>query len=69
MRWPQLAVAVLSVLAMIGCPTEFGKEGRVSKAVGKDSLELVREVCPEKKYWEVCYGPNKDPDECRECGG
>lgn len=32
MRWIHVAVAILSVIATTGCPSEFGKDGRVAKA-------------------------------------
>jgi hypothetical protein len=68
MRWRQVTVAVLAILAMTGCPSEFGKEGRVAKAVHKDSQEQLGITrCSEAWRKEVCEGPNRDPDECRKC--
>jgi hypothetical protein len=70
MRWLQVGGALLSVPVMTGCPSEFGKEGRVAKAVRKDSKEQLGITrCSEKLRKEVCEGPNRDPDKCRECGG
>jgi hypothetical protein len=69
MRWLQVGVVVLSVMALIGCPSEFGKDGRIAKAVHKDTMGVVRRICSDKERWEVCNGPNKDPEKCRECGG
>jgi hypothetical protein len=68
MRWRLAAVGVLALM-MAGCPSGFGKEGRVAKAVHQDALGIVRKICSEKEHWEVCNGPNKDPERCRECGG
>lgn len=69
MRWRHLAVGMLSALALTGCPSEFGKDGRVSKAAHKDAMGITRRICSEQELWEVCKGPNKDPDKCHECGG
>jgi hypothetical protein len=69
MRWLHVAVAVLSVLAISGCPSEFGKEGRVDKAVHKDTQEHLLFItgCSETRKQEVCEGPLKDPVECEKC--
>lgn len=69
MRWPQVGVIVLAAMATTGCPSEFGKNGRIAKAVHQDTLEIVRRICSDKERWEVCKGPNKDPVECQRCGG
>jgi hypothetical protein len=60
---------VLAMVSMAGCPSEFGKDGRVAKAIHRDTLELVRRHCAEPELRDVCSGPNKDPEACRECGG
>jgi hypothetical protein len=70
MRWFQAGVALLAILAMTGCPSEFGKEGRVAKAVHKDSEEqLGIQRCGEKRRREVCAPGKEYSDECRRCGG
>jgi hypothetical protein len=64
------AVAVLSILATTGCPSEFGKDGRVAKAVHKDSQDqLGIKKCSEQRKKEVCEGPRRNSKECRQCGG
>jgi hypothetical protein len=61
---------VLSVIALTGCPSEFGKEGRIAKAVRKDTQEQLSITrCSEARRKEVCEGPQQDSDKCRECGG
>jgi hypothetical protein len=68
MRWLQTAVLVLSVLAMTGCPSEFGKEGRIAKAVHKDSegqLGLIR--CTKERIEEVCGNGRQHSPECQDC--
>lgn len=70
MRWLQAAVGILAVMAMTGCPSEFGKDGRIGKAVHKDAQDqLVITGCSDERRNEVCAGPNRDPYECRKCGG
>ncbi len=71
MRGLQAGIVLLSVLAMTGCPSEFGKDGRVSKAVHNDSQENLLNLtrCSEARRAEVCEGPNRDPFECQKCGG
>jgi hypothetical protein len=68
MRWLQAGVVVLSALVMTGCPSEFGKEGRVAKAVHQDVQEnLIITGCSEARKQEVCEGPLKDPVQCAKC--
>lgn len=69
MRRLQVAVVVLSVLALTGCPSEFGKDGRVNKAVRQDTQEQLLFItgCSKTRFEEVC-GPGKwDSDECLKC--
>ncbi|MBN1208401.1 MAG: hypothetical protein JXB05_26305 [Myxococcaceae bacterium] len=68
MRWIQV-VGALSVMALSGCPSEFGKDGRVNKAVRQDSQEHLLFItgCEQRRYEEVC-GPGKwDSEECLRC--
>ena len=70
MRWLQAGVGILAVMAMTGCPSEFGKDGRIGKAVHKDAQEqLVITRCSEERKNEVCKGPQRDAKKCLECGG
>lgn len=64
----RLLVAVaISSLAMTGCPSEFGKDGRVNKAVHKDMMEFGIQRCSNERLAEVC-GPGKETsDDCRRC--
>ncbi|WP_224241607.1 hypothetical protein [Hyalangium gracile] len=66
-----MAVGILSALALTGCPSEFGKDGRVAKAVHKDAEEQVLELtrCSEARRREVCAPGKQSSDECRRCGG
>ena len=69
MRWLQAAVLVLSVLAMIGCPSEFGKDGRLNKAAHKDVQEqLVIKRCSDAYKEKVCKSPQRNEQKCLECG-
>lgn len=50
---------------------EFGKDGRIGKAVEKDVKEQLDDLpfCSEEYVEEVCYGPKIDKAECDRCGG
>jgi hypothetical protein len=69
MRWLRAAMGVLALMMMSGCPSEFGRNGRIAKAVHQDTLELTRKICSDQERWDACEGPDKDPAECRKCGG
>jgi hypothetical protein len=72
MRWLQMAVAVLSFIALTGCPSEFGKDGRVNKAIHNDTRQNMLDLkgCSDAWRAEVCGdGPNQNPVKCKECGG
>jgi hypothetical protein len=70
MRWLQTVVAVLSVMATTGCPSEFGKDGRVNKAVRKDVQEnLIITSCSDAVRKRACAPGKENSDECRRCGG
>ena len=69
MRWRQIAAISLSIMAMTGCPSEFGKDGRVNKAVRQDTQDQLLFItgCSRTRFEEVC-GPGKwDSDECLRC--
>ena len=66
------AVVLAAVaMAMAGCPSEFGKDGRIGKAVEKDVKEQLDGIpqCSEEYIEEVCSGPRMDNAECDRCGG
>lgn len=67
MGWFRSGVAVLSVMAMTGCPSEFGKDGRVSKAVHKDTMDLAIKRCSKARIEEVCGKGKQHTPECRDC--
>jgi hypothetical protein len=69
MHWRHVRMGVLALM-MTGCPSEFGKDGRVNKAVRKDSLELVKEYCSTEVYKRYCEGGRERTQQCRDkCGG
>ncbi|WP_224372944.1 hypothetical protein [Hyalangium versicolor] len=69
MRWLQVAAGTLAALSLTGCPSEFGKDGRVNRATKKDMLELVRHHCDKDEYERYCGGYKKDTQMCRDhCG-
>ena len=69
MRWLRVGVVILSAMTTTGCPSEFGKDGRVAKAVHKDSQEQLLYItrCSEKMLKEVCASGKEDSDDCRRC--
>ncbi|WP_407739948.1 hypothetical protein [Hyalangium sp.] len=67
MRWLRLGVVVLSGMATTGCPSEFGKDGRVAKAVHKDSDALVIRRCSKEKIEEVCGNGKEQTRACLDC--
>jgi len=70
MRLHHARMLVLSTLVLIGCPSEFGKDGRIAKAVHKDVQEnLVIVRCSEEWKRKVCDGHPRNERECLKCGG
>ena len=68
MRRSLMGVSMVLML-MTGCPTEFGKDGRVNEAVRDDALELARKRCDEATRRKFCDGGRQNTPECiRECG-
>ncbi len=68
MRWRFVRAAMLALM-MTGCPSEFGKDGRIDKAVHQDTLELVRKNCSQDKFDRYCSDGREHTPEClRECG-
>ncbi len=68
MRWFQVTAAALMAVALAGCPSEFGRDGRIGKAAHKDMQERAKPVeCSEEYLKEVCEGPNQDDALCELC--
>ncbi len=64
-----IVLLVLSTLALTGCPSEFGRGGRIDRAVHKDGQEqLGIKSCSDAYKKEVCEGPQRDDQKCLECG-
>ena len=70
MRWRYAGTGMVALMMMTGCPSEFGKDGRINKAVRQDTLELVRKKdCDKQTYDEVCGNGRDHTPECIEtCG-
>lgn len=69
MRWFHAGLGVLALMVGAGCPSEFGKEGRVAKAVHKDTANMVIKRCSDEWRNKVCGYGKEDSQECLECGG
>ena len=64
MRWRTAGLCALSLVTMTGCPEEFGKEGRVQRAVHQDVMELSRKHCSKDDLATFCGGAKKNSPEC-----
>jgi len=69
MRWPKMAVVVVFTMTATGCPSEFGKDGRVDKAVEQDTQEhlLFVEGCAKETFRVVCAPGKWHSEECVRC--
>jgi hypothetical protein len=69
MRWHLAGFGLLAVSVTTGCPSEFGKGGRIDRAVHQDALELTRKYCPPEVHQRYCGDGKQDTEECRnQCG-
>lgn len=64
-----MAVVVLFIMATTGCPSEFGKDGRVNNAVQHDTQEqlLFLAGCDKQTFKVVCAPGKWHSDECVKC--
>lgn len=63
MQWRTICVCAVSLVAMTGCPEEFGKKGRVNKAIHKDLMERLQKKCTPAQLDEFCT----DEEQLEEC--
>jgi hypothetical protein len=69
MRWLQAGMGVLALMMMTGCPSEFGKDGRVNKAIHQDTVDLYLKRCNDQQQELHCGGDKQGTPECRKhCG-
>ncbi len=69
MRWRTAGLCALSLAVMTGCPEEFGKEGRINRAVHKDTMELLQKSCSEEDAQQYCANGQEQSEEClKRCG-
>lgn len=66
MCWQNAGTGMVALMLMTGCPSEFGKEGRIAKAIHQDTLELVRKHCSPEEEQKYCGGDKKDTQTCRD---
>jgi hypothetical protein len=69
MRWLQAGLGVLALIVAAGCPSEFGKEGRIAKAIHEDTADMVIKRCSEEWRDKVCAPGKEASPKCLECGG
>ena len=60
---------MLSFVVMTGCPSEFGREGRIAKAIHQDTVDMVIKSCSDERRAEVCGHGKEQSRACLECGG
>ncbi|XXF77999.1 hypothetical protein P2318_33875 [Myxococcaceae bacterium GXIMD 01537] len=63
----QLGVVAFSAMMVSGCPSEFGKEGRIGKAVSKDTADLVISRCSDEEREEACGNGRQHTAACKKC--
>ncbi len=69
MRCLQAGWVVLAAVVLSGCPTEFGKDGRIDKATAKDTAEMFLTRCSQARIEEVCGNGKSESEECKQCRG
>jgi hypothetical protein len=68
MRWRTCWLCVLSLVALTGCPEDFGIDGRMDQAIRKDMRERLEQQCTDEELRLYC-GRGKPEETCREkCG-
>jgi hypothetical protein len=50
-------------------PSEFGKDGRIAKAIHQDTVDMAIKGCSERRRAEVCSSGKEFSKECQDCGG
>ena len=69
MHWCHAGTGVLLLTLLVGCPSGFGKDGWIDRAVHQDMLELTRRHCTLAEYETFCGSGKKSTKECRQkCG-
>jgi hypothetical protein len=60
---------MLFLLLLTGCPSGFGKDGRIHRASHQDTLNLVRKACDRAAYEAFCSNGREKTSRCiEECG-
>jgi hypothetical protein len=62
-------IGMFALMMMAGCPSEFGKDGRVAKAVHQDTVNLVIKQCDDRTRRLYCDNGREHTQECIDkCG-
>lgn len=69
MRWLGAGIGLLVLLTMTGCPSEFGRDGRVQKAIHQDTVDMVIKICSEARRAELCGNGQENSPACLKCDG
>lgn len=68
MRW-RTGLCALSLKTLTGCPEEFGKEGRVNRAVHQDVMDMLQKSCSAEEAELYCSRGREESEEClNACG-
>jgi len=69
MRWRHVGTVLFALVMSTGCPSEFGRDGRINKAVRQDAQGLILDDCPEEIFQKFCGDGRENTPECiEECG-
>lgn len=68
MRWRTICVCAVSLVAMTGCPEEFGKNGRINKAIHKNLMERLQKKCMPAQIHELCMDEETYEECLKRCG-
>ena len=62
-----VGVAVVCVTVMTGCPSEYGREGRIAEAVLKDETENSAVRCSQAEIEKACANGKQNTRACQDC--
>ncbi len=61
-----LLPAVVMLLTGTGCPSEFGRDGRIDQAM-EDDMRQGADVCPAGQHWERLKRKDCLDSDCGSC--
>lgn len=69
MRWKNVGLGMLLLVAVTGCVGAYGRGGRMDRAMRQDiQNNLQQRTCPESVWEEICESGRTLDEECiQEC--